>query len=250
MLKTIYYKRKRLIFLPQNFLGMKNKLLLIVTSVGISLFACNNNGKKETTSKDSTATSTPSKTGDIIDARYLVTAQSFGLVPLDATYETLIRTFGKERVTDEKMYRAPDSDETVIKTVINKDKIDEIVIQWDDDYFHKKILNIEAYKDNHPYKTAEGVRFGTTLAELAKINGAKISFSGFGWDFGGLITDFHGGKLTYKEGSSHIGYSLEVNLTQDYNEILGDQTIDTDMPMAKKYLENIRVRTIDLSPAR
>jgi hypothetical protein len=225
------------------------KKILIVACISAILVGCNNSGKNESATKDTTASIAPSKTGEEPDARYMVTEQSFGLVPLDADYETLIRTYGKERVTDEKMYRAPDSDEMVMKTIINKDKIDEMVIQWDDDHFHKKILNIEAYRNNHPYKTANGIHCGTTLAELVKINCAKISFSGFGWDFGGLLTDFHGGKLAYKEGKPHIGYSLDLNLTQNYEEILGDQTIDTDMPMAKKYLENIVVKKIDLSPA-
>jgi hypothetical protein len=221
-------------------------LSLVLLSIG--LMNCNSADKNTiNTTKDSTAI--PAKTGEGPDARYMVTEQSFGLVPLDATYETLLRTFGKERVTDEKMYRAPDSDETVVKTIINKDKIDEIIIQWDDSLFHKKILSVEAYRENHPYKTSNGIHYGTTLAEMVIINGAKISFSGFGWDFGGLLTNFHGGKLTYQEGKSNITYDVDIKITQQYDEVMGDQIIDTDMPKAKKYLDNIIVTKLALSPA-
>lgn len=223
--------------------------LMSLAIISIALVNCNSSGKKDAKQGGDTTTVAPSKTGEGPDARYVVTEHSFGLVPLDADYETLIRTYGKERVTDEKMYRAPDTDEMVTKTIINKDKIDEIVIQWDDSLFHKKILAIEAYKENHPYKTADGVHYGTTLAELVKINGAKISFSGFGWDFGGLLNDFHGGKLQHKEGKPNISFDLDLKLTQQYDEILGDQIIDTDMPKAKKYLDNIVVKKIELMPA-
>jgi hypothetical protein len=217
--------------------------------LGFVLVNCNSRAKTESATAKDTANNTSAKTGEGPDARYMVTEQSFGLVPLDATYETLIRTYSKERVTDEKMYRAPDTDETVIKTIINKGKIDEIIIQWDDSAFHKRIISIEAYRENHPFKTANGIHYGTTLAELVKINGAKISFSGFGWDFGGLLSDFYGGKLAYKEGKPNLSFDLDLNLTQQYDEILGDQIIDTDMPKAKKYLNNIVVKKISLMPA-
>lgn len=219
---------------------------LVLAFASLILVQCTGSGKQPAPVKDSTAAG---KTGEGPDARYMVTEHSFGLVPLDATYETILRTYGKERVTDEKMYRAPDSDEMVVKTIINKGKTDEIIVQWDDSLFHKKILAIEAVHENHPFKTTDGVRYGTTLAELVTINGAKISFTGFGWDFGGLLNDFHGGKLSYKEGKPHIGYELDINLTQQYDEILGDQVIDTDMPAAKKFLENILVKKISLMPA-
>ncbi|MFM2337453.1 MAG: hypothetical protein RL115_646 [Bacteroidota bacterium] len=227
---------------------MKNIKTFGLLLLAVGLMNCKSADKKITnTTTDTTAT--PTKTGDVPDARYIVTEQSFGLVPLDATYETILRTFGKERVTEEEMYRAPDSDEKVMKTIINKNKIDEIIIQWDDSLFHKKIISIEAYRENHPYKTATGIRYGTTLAELVNINGAKISFSGFGWDFGGLLSDFHGGKLAYKDGKPNITYGVDIRVTQQYDEIMGDQMIDTDMPKAKKFLQNIIVNKIDLSPA-
>ena len=83
-----------------------------------------------------------------------------------------------------------------------------------------------------------------------KINGAKISFTGFGWGFGGMLNDFHGGKLTYKDDEPQLIFDLGLNITQNYDEIMGDQIIDTDMPKAKKFLENIIVRAIKLMPSR
>ncbi len=40
-----------------------------------------------------------------------------------------------------------------------------------------------------------GLRLGTTLAELVAKNGAPISYSGLDWDYGGAISDWHGGRL-------------------------------------------------------
>jgi len=206
-------------------------------------------GKEEIQQTDASGTNTKTKTGEGQDLRYLVTKSSFGLISLTATYENIISTYGKERVTDEKVMRAPDSDEMVIKTIINKGKSDEISVQWHDNAFHKKIISIDASQNNHPFKTTDGVHYGTTIAELVAINGAKISFTGFGWDFGGLLNDFHGGKLAYKEGQSNISYEININTTQPYDEILGDQVLVTDMPITKKFLDYIFIYKISLSPA-
>jgi len=40
-----------------------------------------------------------------------------------------------------------------------------------------------------------GLRLGVTLAELVAKNGAPISYSGLDWDYGGAISDWHGGRL-------------------------------------------------------
>lgn len=42
---------------------------------------------------------------------------------------------------------------------------------------------------------AQGLQLGMTLDELVKRNGAPISFYGFGWEYGGSVQDWHGGRL-------------------------------------------------------
>ena len=44
----------------------------------------------------------------------------------------------------------------------------------------------------------DGVRPGMTLAELARGNGAPVTFNGFDWDYGGIVTDWNGGAYAQK----------------------------------------------------
>ncbi len=45
------------------------------------------------------------------------------------------------------------------------------------------------------WHTAAGLRIGTTLADLERINGGPFLLSGFSWDFGGRVLDAQGGQL-------------------------------------------------------
>lgn len=49
------------------------------------------------------------------------------------------------------------------------------------------------------WKLDTGVHIGMPLPQLVALNGKPIKFLGFDWDYGGYITDWHGGKLASKE---------------------------------------------------
>ena len=42
---------------------------------------------------------------------------------------------------------------------------------------------------------ADGVRIGMSSQELAQLNGGAYGFMGFDWDYGGVVTDWRGGRL-------------------------------------------------------
>lgn len=47
---------------------------------------------------------------------------------------------------------------------------------------------------------AGGVRTGLPLRALVARNGAPVSFYGLGWDYGGTVQDWHGGRLANAQG--------------------------------------------------
>lgn len=50
-------------------------------------------------------------------------------------------------------------------------------------------------EDRSQWKLASGIGIGAPLSEVRRINGKPFTFAGFGWDYGGTIIDWHGGKL-------------------------------------------------------
>lgn len=72
---------------------------------------------------------------------------------------------------------------------------------------------------------ATGVRIGTSLRHLQRVNGPAFVFSGFGWDYGGYVNDWKGGKL---DGNS---LRLGVSGYEDpaaYEFAMGDQPVSSD----------------------
>lgn len=75
-----------------------------------------------------------------------------------------------------------------------------------------------------------GIRVGTSLEELVRQNGGPFIFSGFGWDYGGNVYDWLGGKL---EGHSvRLVYDFDVfNEDEDrafLDAAVGDQAVRSD----------------------
>lgn len=55
----------------------------------------------------------------------------------------------------------------------------------------------------------EGVRLGNGITDVEAANGSGFDLSGFGWDYGGYVTDWRGGKLAALDG----GCVLSVRFT-------------------------------------
>ena len=93
------------------------------------------------------------------------------------------------------------------------------------------------------WRTPKGVRVGTPLAELERIAGAVITFSGFGWDYGG--------GTSWHEGAGTLGLTLAIDPTDpigrsidpDAQTIFGDREVRSDHPM----IRSIRIRVAEMT---
>jgi hypothetical protein len=69
-----------------------------------------------------------------------------------------------------------------------------VYIYLDDAGVHPSLLRV--LDGESQWQRSNGIRMGLTLTELVTLNGGKpIQFSGFGWDYGGAISDWHGGAM-------------------------------------------------------
>jgi len=77
----------------------------------------------------------------------------------------------------------------------------------------------------------DNIRMGTTLAELVALNGGPIEFSGFGWDYGGAVAGYRGGKLEPNNAMAPQGgfrLATRPGLPEDVAVPQGDTTFSSD----------------------
>jgi len=76
-----------------------------------------------------------------------------------------------------------------------------------------------------------GVRPGMPLAALIARNGAPIRFTGFDWDYGGAISDWHGGRLAPRDDTPvRRGIRLGHGEAPDGSYPMGDAEFASDDP--------------------
>jgi hypothetical protein len=96
-----------------------------------------------------------------------------------------------------------------------------------------------------------GLRNGTTLADLVKRNGRDFKFSGFGWDYGGAITDWRGGAMNTVGGKTcHVGVSIDAvvpdNPTKSQEAALNAVSGDSEFLSSSPHLKKIKVQVNEI----
>lgn len=220
---------------------------LIVACIFWCISCSSDKTTSQETKTDSTAISTDTvKIADkilppVTENELLITNNKFGKIDSTANLEQLENLFGEKNVTDVIEYGAEGMDSFTV-TKIYKGSPKEIVIGWKHNKLHKEIGSAECLHENAPYYTSDSLKVGSTLQKLLEVNGKPIKFYGTGWDYGGTITSYNKGKLD--------GANIFFQLTDKpgmSEKLMGDQELNTDMPLVKSNLKKVAIASITLS---
>lgn len=171
-----------------------------------------------------------------------ITDSSWGSITKNTHFEDLQMIYGEQNVKDERIC-GPECIDSLDVTQVYPGTSKAFTVYWKEKQYHKKIEMIECYTEEAPYRTASDIGIGTSLQYLLELNGKKITFYGFGWDYGGGIVSFNGGKLE----KSNLHYTLDMTYDSTGNSIMGDAEFNTDMPEVQKHIGKIFVDKIVLS---
>lgn len=208
------------------------------------LISCNN--RSETLKKDNKNLSIDSAANT--DINYFkadliqITDSAWGSVTKNTNYEDLRSIYGEKNVKDERIC-GPECIDSLDVTQVYPGTNKAFTVYWKEKQYHQKIEMIECYTEEAPYRTASDIGIGTSLQYLLELNGKKITFYGFGWDYGGAIASYNGGKLE----KSKLHCRLDMVYDSTINSIMGDAEFNTDMPEVKNHIGKIFVDRIVLS---
>jgi hypothetical protein len=208
------------------------KYILTALLAALLTGACTNK-KKPADSKDA---------AEIKKDSTLVTDSSWGLIERSTSFDDLLQLFGAVNIRDERIC-GPECADSIDITKLYPETKNEAIIHWKDRAYHKAIAMIECFRDSADWHTKEGIRIGSGFTDLLRLNGQRITFSGFGWDYGGYISSYNNGKLK----DSRIGYRLNLSEDPGTNDLYGDTEMHSDMPAVQKAIDKIKVYWLILS---
>jgi len=110
----------------------------------------------------------------------------------NASHADLVKAFGSSNV----VYRDVEGVEgqpIKASVVYPNDPKSRLEVIWSDEKARSGPTVL--VKDQSAWATANGVRIGSDLAEVEKLNGKPFKLSGFDWDYGGHVRDWQGGAL-------------------------------------------------------
>lgn len=112
----------------------------------------------------------------------IVPGKRFGPITAQTTERDLYRFFGRQFVKRKKSNITGDHQAEVV-TVIYPGTRNEIEVFWKKPFLRPSLVTI--YAKGGKWRTAEGLRIGTSMAAVQKANGKAFGMSGFDWDYGG-----------------------------------------------------------------
>ncbi|GAB4480039.1 MAG: hypothetical protein OHK0057_33010 [Thermoflexibacter sp.] len=207
-------------------------IILILASC--FFFACGGKEKHEDNAEDQTTNIS------IVDSTYLcVPCKSVGKITENTSEADLVKWFGRENVITEKAEF--DGGEMIITTVFRGTE-KQLIINWRDENNLAGVASCEINNANTIWQIPYGIKPSTSLKKLNELNGKPFLFSGFGWDFGGNITDFQGGSLASFKECYSIGLSDESETPYQLTEEETQQVMgDTDVMSDNKVLDKMNV---------
>lgn len=154
----------------------------------------------------------------------------------DTTEQALVKLIGKKNVKHGPI--GTGEGETVPGTVLFPDSKDRRMdIIWADEKQHRLPETVNIWGPDSLWRTNSGLKIGVPLKELHKQNGKAFTMSGFGWDYGGRITNWNNGKLQklYVQPDSSVAIQLGYRQGQSApRELDGDIEILSSNPAMQK----------------
>lgn len=155
--------------------------------------------------------------------------------PVDkaTTYKSLVARFK----TDAQLGNIPGAEGTEVKGVILFDRLKSRHLDitfWDDAMEH--VSMVSPGEGAVAWTGPQGVHVGSTLKYIEGVNGKPFTITGFGWDYGGYVADFKGGRLDHLTGGCKLMLRFDRDTAEMPEGISGDGvTVSSDDPRVQKF---------------
>lgn len=113
-----------------------------------------------------------------------------------------------------------------------QDELRRVEIWWDSALDARRpamisIVGKGASDGGSVWKTSQGIGIGSPMQALTAANGKAFNFNGFGWEYGGRVSDWKGGSFDYRS-----NFHFVLNTAQDIPPtVQGEVLLRSDDPV-------------------
>ncbi len=202
---------------------MKKITISLFTILFLQFWSCNTKTKPIESSNDSISVAGKLENAILADLDSNYVLEKISNLHTLAEIED---EFGKKNVKKDSTIDGPEGAEFKV-SVLFPNSNEEVVLNWDDKLPYKKLHSVVINCDSAGYKgkwhTKLGLQPGIYLDKVVALNQKDFTISGFGWDYGGHIVSWEGGKLDNNKqtgrfadfGKNKISGSQQSSITGD-----------------------------------
>ncbi len=192
----------------------------------LALAACQGTTDQRGNAPDSVATVAVGQPEGSPDNFYCIPGVQAGNVKANSSETSLIALLGAENVVRDSVYIGEGYYEK--GTTLFKGTPEEAQILWKDTVNYANPRNVmirSAEGTPSQWVVDSGIVMGMTLKEVEKINGKPFKIAGFGWDYGGFVTDWQRGKLAGKNEVENLVIRFYYNIEDDKLGTIADKVL-------------------------
>ncbi len=165
--------------------------------------------------------------------RTIVPGVRVGPIARTTTLADLRRIYGAANVRAEAI-EAGEGETAPGATVFPDDSLRQVQVAFHDSSGSVPRF-VVVHGDRSLWHTDRGVTLGTRLARLNELNGRPFVLLGFGWDYGGTVASWNGGRLAVDSAAGRFIVRLHPTLTGPVadsltRDVLGDREYASDRP--------------------
>ena len=193
--------------------------------IALALLGCSPKDAEKSPSKTDARRESSQATAPTVGVEWMIVPnRSVGPLTRESSEAQLKQRYGPEMVSSARIQIG--EGETMAGTVLFPgDSLRTAEIIWTDSVSRRSPARFILRGSRSMWQTAEGISLGTTLQELERLNGRPFMLAGFGWDYGGVVTDWGGGTLESALGDVklYLDPGSEQYQSAPYSQVLGDR---------------------------
>ncbi len=145
---------------------------------------------------------------------------AFGAVNANSSEEDVIAAYGAAQVQPEAVSLGEGESESGA-VVFPNDPERRFEIAWGDTLQRRAPAFVLLTGDSTLWHSRRGVTLGLSLTRLEGLNGGPFGMAGYGWDYGGSVLSWKGGRLADLEGRLALALAPS-SPDADVSHVLGD----------------------------